>query len=228
VAGQSRCHLQDITGWRGDVWQVGGKAREFVHVGRHDRVGEKIDGPGPRRRGVDYEFAACGGGGVGGRPQRSRRYLEGQYDHVGGREAQLGQRLLDVAGGDQRVGAWRYRDLILAGVIDEDDCAAGRLGEALDAAYVHALGGEGGERLGAVGCAYSRDKVRSRTDARSRHGLIGALPALDSAQLAAEHRLTRRRQLRDTHDQVDVDRPDNDDPSGLVAHRYDDGAAGSE
>ncbi len=92
----------------------------------------------------------------------------------------------------------------------------GRTGQASHGPDIYAFVREVRERVGAVGAADGTNEMHGGARARRGDSLIGALAAFGARQYAAEHCLARGRQHRQAHDQVHVDRADDDHPARAV------------
>ena len=119
----------------------------------------------------------------------------------------------DVLGQQRCIGTAGHGDAVLAARVDQDERDAGGLIlERSELGHVDAIGLERGSRLRPECVGTDRaDERRSRTEPRGRHGLVAALAAVMLGEPAAGHGLPRRRQSIDGRDEVDVDRPDDDD-----------------
>ena len=127
-------------------------------------------------------------------------------------------RTLDRAGVELRVGARGDRDLVLAGRVDGDQRDAGRRVHARDRAVVDPLALEQLERLVADGSAPTAPIIaHPRAEPRRGDGLVGALAAAVAGEAPARDGLAGRGQPLGDHDEVGVDRADDDDlcPPGL-------------
>ena len=71
--------------------------------------------------------------------------------------------------------------------------------------------------------AQRRDERDRGPEAGGRHGLVAALAAVVSAERAAEHGLAGLGQALGADDEVDVDRPDDEDPPAHDVARRGDG-----
>ena len=97
--------------------------------------------------------------------------------------------------------------------VDEDERDPRRLiGERPELGHVDALGFERGPRLRPERVVPDRaDERGRRAEPGGRHGLVAALAAVMLGEPTPGHGLPRRRQPVDGHDEVDVDRPHDDD-----------------
>ncbi|MET4828323.1 hypothetical protein ABH972_005912 [Bradyrhizobium ottawaense] len=123
----------------------------------------------------------------------------------------------EIPGIRGHVGAACDRDRILAGLVDRDKGAAGRLVGPDDEAGVDFVGPEVLDRAVAkpvpADAARHPDLSRSR-DPRGGNGLVGALAAEMRLVGRREHRPAGAWNDRDLRDEVDVERPEHQDHGG--------------
>ena len=119
---------------------------------------------------------------------------------------------VDHGGIHPAVRAGRHRDLVLAVAIDDDQRDASLLfvelttGGRVDSRLVQAGQGDPAEVI-APDSAQQRDRG---SDPTGRYGLVGALATVLAHESVADHRLTRGGKTLDANDQIDVDRPSDD------------------
>ena len=118
----------------------------------------------------------------------------------------------DRGGAELGVGAGGDRDLVLARRVDGDQRDAGRRVQPRHAPDVDPLALEQRQRLVAEVVGADRaDHRHARAEPRRRDGLVGALAAAVAGEAPAGDGLAGRGQPLGDHDQVGVDRADDDD-----------------